>query len=176
MEPGAQEVTARHRPGPRLQRVDGRTYLLPTVIHCTSAFSPLANREFLLPFVSVVDVTEDDMQAMPAALGSSLVVTAITNDQPLIDRLLGSSLVGRLNLGPIQTNQIVWDQPHEGNLFEHLRQKGIPKSRVTAEGTRHKANVRRLDLLSSFLKSLAGEGSFHTSALCLLPSAFLDCP
>jgi hypothetical protein len=31
-----------------------------------------------------------------------------------------SPLVDRLNLGPIPTNQIVWDQPHEGNLFEHL--------------------------------------------------------
>jgi hypothetical protein len=28
--------------------------------------------------------------------------------------------VDRLNVGPIQTNQISWDQPHEGNLFEHL--------------------------------------------------------
>ena len=26
----------------------------------------------------------------------------------------------RLNVGPIATNQISWDQPHEGNLFEHL--------------------------------------------------------
>ena len=38
----------------------------------------------------------------------------------LIDRLVGSELVGRLNLGPVPTNQIAWDQPHEGNLFEHL--------------------------------------------------------
>jgi hypothetical protein len=28
--------------------------------------------------------------------------------------------VNRLNLGPISTMQIAWDQPHEGNLFEHL--------------------------------------------------------
>ena len=28
--------------------------------------------------------------------------------------------VDRLNLGPIPTNQIGWDQPHEGNLFDHL--------------------------------------------------------
>jgi hypothetical protein len=28
--------------------------------------------------------------------------------------------VDRLNLGAIPTNRIVWDQPHEGNLFEHL--------------------------------------------------------
>jgi len=26
----------------------------------------------------------------------------------------------RLNVGAIPTNQISWDQPHEGNLFEHL--------------------------------------------------------
>ena len=31
-----------------------------------------------------------------------------------------SPLVDRLNVGPIPTNQISWDQPHEGNLFEHL--------------------------------------------------------
>jgi hypothetical protein len=60
------------------------------------------------------------MQSMPDALGPTLVVTAVTTDPPLIERLLRSSLVGRLNLGPIQTNQIAWDQPHEGNLFEHI--------------------------------------------------------
>ena len=57
---------------------------------------------------------------MPSALGPTLVVTALTKDQALIDRLLASDLIGRLNLGPIQTNTIVWDQPHEGNLFDHL--------------------------------------------------------
>jgi hypothetical protein len=53
-------------------------------------------------------------------LGPSLVVTAITRDLKLIDRLLASPLVGRLNLGAIPTNHIQWDQPHEGNLFDHL--------------------------------------------------------
>jgi hypothetical protein len=28
--------------------------------------------------------------------------------------------VDRLNVGGIPTTQIGWDQPHEGNLFEHL--------------------------------------------------------
>jgi hypothetical protein len=28
--------------------------------------------------------------------------------------------VGRLNLGGIPTCKISWDQPHEGNLFDHL--------------------------------------------------------
>ena len=31
--------------------------------------------------------------------------------------------IGRLNLGPVATNSIQWDQPHEGNLFEHLYQQ-----------------------------------------------------
>ena len=44
----------------------------------------------------------------------------LTSDRPLLDRLLASPLVDRLNVGPIATNHISWDQPHEGNLFEHL--------------------------------------------------------
>jgi acyl-CoA reductase-like NAD-dependent aldehyde dehydrogenase len=119
-EAGAEEVTAMYRQGPRLVQRDGSTYLLPTVIHCTSSSHPLANREFLFPFVSVVDVTADEMASMPACLGPTLAVTALTKDQMFIDRLLDSDLIGRLNLGAIQTNSIVWDQPHEGNLFDHL--------------------------------------------------------
>ncbi len=99
---------------------DGSTYLLPTIIHCTASAHPLANREFLFPFASVVDITAAEAAALPGCLGSTLVVTALTKDQAVIDRLLGSDLIGRLNLGPIQTNSIAWDQPHEGNLFEHL--------------------------------------------------------
>jgi hypothetical protein len=57
---------------------------------------------------------------IPRALGPSLVVTAITQDRALIGRLLSSPHVGRLNLGGIPTCKISWDQPHEGNLFDHL--------------------------------------------------------
>jgi acyl-CoA reductase-like NAD-dependent aldehyde dehydrogenase len=116
----AEDVSATYRRGPRLVRHAGSTFLLPTIIHCTSASHPLANREFLFPFASVVDVTPDEMAEMPACLGPTLALTALTDDQTLIDRLLNSELIGRLNLGPIQTNTIAWDQPHEGNLFEHL--------------------------------------------------------
>jgi acyl-CoA reductase-like NAD-dependent aldehyde dehydrogenase len=119
-EPGATDLTADLRRGPRLVQAHGSTFLLPTVIHCTSSSHPLANREFLFPFASVVDLSAEEMAALPEALGPTLVVTALTKDQALIERLLGSDLIGRLNLGPIQTNTIVWDQPHEGNLFEHL--------------------------------------------------------
>jgi acyl-CoA reductase-like NAD-dependent aldehyde dehydrogenase len=119
-EPGAEDMTAKYRNGPRLVELDGSTFLLPTVIHCTSSQHPLANREFLFPYASVVDLTPDEVAALPEPLGPTLSATAITGDQHLVNRLLDSELIGRLNLGAIQTNKIAWDQPHEGNLFELL--------------------------------------------------------
>ena len=119
-EPGAEDVTMRLRRAPRLVKAHGATFLLPTVIYCTSSDHPLANREFLFPFVSVVDVTPEQMEAMPEAAGATLSATALTNDQEFITRLVQSDLIGRLNLGPLRTNRVAWDQPHEGNLFDHL--------------------------------------------------------
>lgn len=117
-EPGARDVTASYREdGGRLSEWQGCSYLLPTVVECVDASHPLANREFLFPFASVVHVAPEDI---PEALGASLVVTAITEDEELINRLLQSPLVDRLNLGDVATNRLSWDQPHEGNLFEHL--------------------------------------------------------
>jgi hypothetical protein len=113
----ARDVTASFRQGPRLANFQGCAYLLPTIVLCDSPVHPLANREFLFPFASVVPVSQD---AIPRALGPSLVVTAITHDRGLIARLLASPDVGRLNLGAIPTQRISWDQPHEGNLFDHL--------------------------------------------------------
>jgi hypothetical protein len=88
------------------------------------------------PFASVVPVSQD---AIPRALGPSLVVTAITHDRKLIARLLASPDVGRLNLGAIPTQRISWDQPHEGNLFDHLyarrafqKQGGLQPARALA--------------------------------------------
>ena len=53
-------------------------------------------------------------------MGPSLAVMALTNDPKFRRQLLESRNVGRLNLRPIPTMQIPWDQPHEGNLFDHL--------------------------------------------------------
>jgi acyl-CoA reductase-like NAD-dependent aldehyde dehydrogenase len=114
---GARDVAASYREGPRLATFQGCAYLLPTIVLCDSPAHPLANREFLFPFASVVPVNQDEI---PRALGPSLVVTAITHDRKLIARLLASPDVGRLNLGAIPTQRISWDQPHEGNLFDHL--------------------------------------------------------
>jgi acyl-CoA reductase-like NAD-dependent aldehyde dehydrogenase len=113
VEPGAREVTTRDR----LVEQEGCKYLLPTIVLCESAEHGMANREYMFPFASVVKVTRDQI---PEALGPSLVVTAITSDAGLIHDLVSAPNVDRLNIGALVTNQISWDQPHEGNLFEHL--------------------------------------------------------
>jgi len=112
----ARDASAAVRGKDRVASAHGGTYLLPTVIRC-DANHPLANREFLFPFASVVQVKESDL---PDCLGPSLVVTCISNDPAFRARFVSSPLVDRLNFGPLSTTQIGWDQPHEGNLFEHL--------------------------------------------------------
>jgi hypothetical protein len=116
-EPGAREIAASQRTSERLVTEGGCSYLLPTVVLCEGAEHLLANKEFMFPFVSVVKTTPDQI---PEALGPSLVVTAITSDPKLIRKLVSSPNVDRLNIGAVPTSQISWDQPHEGNLFEHL--------------------------------------------------------
>ena len=59
-------------------------------------------------------------EEIPDAIGPSLVVTAITDDEKLRRAMMASGNIARLNLGPVPTWQLSWDQPHEGNLFEHL--------------------------------------------------------
>ncbi len=115
--PGATEVTAPYRNGPRKVEFEGGVYLRPTIVHCSSFSHPLANREFLCPYAAVVEVPQAEMLRQ---IGPSLVVTAITRDPAFTDQLLESALIERLNLGPISTMKISWDQPHEGNMFEFL--------------------------------------------------------
>jgi acyl-CoA reductase-like NAD-dependent aldehyde dehydrogenase len=121
----AVEVTARHRDGPRKVVREGSTFLLPTLVRCPIEH-PLANREFLFPYASVVEVPQEQMLAV---IGPSLVVTAITEDPRFIEQLIASPLIDRLNLGPLPTTRVQWDQPHEGNLFEFLyRRRAIQRS------------------------------------------------
>lgn len=114
--PGATEVTAKYRNGARKVEENG-VYLRPTIVHCETFEHPLANREFLCPYASVVQVPQSEMLKK---IGPSLVVTAITKDPAFSEQLLDSPLIERLNLGPIPTMKISWDQPHEGNMFEFL--------------------------------------------------------
>ena len=114
--PGAIDVTQKHRGSPRLE-VKGRcSYLLPTIIDCPLDH-PLANKEFLFPYASVVECPVKDI---PNAIGSTLVGTVITQDKELIRTLMSCPDIDRLNIGPIPTCVLSWDQPHEGNLFQHL--------------------------------------------------------
>lgn len=124
--PGAEDVTARYRGGERKVTYGGGVYLRPTIVHCDSFSHPLANREFLCPYASVVEVPEAEVLDK---IGPSLVVTAITKSPEFSERLLSSSLIERLNLGPIPTMKISWDQPHEGNMFEFLyRRRSIERA------------------------------------------------
>ncbi len=116
-QPGAVDVTAKHRGGPRHVIVDGAHYLRPTLVRCQSLQHPLANTEYLFPYASVVELPSSRFLE---EMGPSLVVTAITRDKPLQRSIIESPLVERLNLGPAPTTRVDWDQPHEGNLFEFL--------------------------------------------------------
>ena len=114
---GATDTTAPYRNGSRYVEFEGGTYLRPTIVLCDSFKHPLANREFLCPYASVVEVPQEKILS---EIGPSLVVTAITKDPAFTEQLLDSELIERLNLGPISTMKISWDQPHEGNMFEFL--------------------------------------------------------
>ena len=83
--PGAEDVTARYRGGPRKVDDGSGVYLRPTIVRCDSFEHPLANKEFLCPYASVVEVP----QARDAEqIGPSLVVTAITKDPAFRQELL----------------------------------------------------------------------------------------
>ena len=115
-EPGARDVTAAYRDGERLSNWNNCSYLLPTIVLCEPDH-PLAMKEFLFPFASVVKFEQNEIASL---LGPSLVVTAITEDPKLIQTFVASPHIDRLNIGALPTNQVSWDQPHEGNLFDHL--------------------------------------------------------
>ncbi len=114
---GAEDLTRAFRGSDRLVRRDRIAWLLPTIIWSEDREHPLASKEFLFPYASVVECPTADM---PRAFGPTLVTTAITNDKAFIASLMAASNIDRLNVGPIPTFQLSWDQPHEGNLFEHL--------------------------------------------------------
>ncbi len=111
----ARHATASY--GPRLVQRETCDYLRPTVLECESPESPAVNVEYMFPMVSVVRCPQNEMLA---AIGPTLVGTAITNDASFRNDLIAATHIDRLNLGPIPTPQVDWLQPHEGNLIEFL--------------------------------------------------------
>ena len=115
--PGVTDVTAAYRDSPRLIKQARADYLLPTVVHCSSPDAAIAGKEYMFPFVTVVECPE---ARMLDAIGPTLVCSAITCNPAFRRRLLDAVHIDRLNLGPVPTTQLNWLQPHEGNLIEFL--------------------------------------------------------
>jgi acyl-CoA reductase-like NAD-dependent aldehyde dehydrogenase len=116
-QPGVIDMTAKHREGPRVIKEGRADYLLPTVVHCTSPEAAISKKEYMFPFVSVVECPEAQMLE---AIGPTLVCTGITCKPELRRGLLDATHIDRLNLGPVPTIQLNWLQPHEGNIVEFL--------------------------------------------------------
>jgi acyl-CoA reductase-like NAD-dependent aldehyde dehydrogenase len=114
---GVTDVTAKHRDVPRVIKEGKADYLLPTVVHCTSAEAAIAKKEYMFPFATVVECPQDQMIE---AIGPTLVCSAITNDPAFRSKLVDAVHIDRLNLGPVPTIQLNWLQPHEGNIVEFL--------------------------------------------------------
>ena len=87
---------------------------------CDSFAHPLANKEFLCPYASVVTCPQNEMLHK---IGYTLACSAITKNPAFIAELEAFGEIDRLNIGPVSTMKISWDQPHEGNMFEFLWQR-----------------------------------------------------
>lgn len=112
---GVIDMTAPY--GDRLVENDPVAFLRPVVLHHASHDSETRNKEQMFPMVNVVECPQAQMLK---AIGTTLVGTAITDDEDFKLDLIGSIDIDRLNLGPIPTPQLDWLQPHEGNLIEFL--------------------------------------------------------
>jgi acyl-CoA reductase-like NAD-dependent aldehyde dehydrogenase len=121
--PGAVDVTEQLRGSPRLVKVGRIAYLLPTVIRCETPEHPLANKEFLFPYASVIECPRAEVLSR---IGYTLAASVLTADGGFIADAMACANIERLNIGPLPTNRLTWDQPHEGNLFTHLyRQRAL---------------------------------------------------
>ena len=92
-------------------------YLRPTVVHCGSPDAAMAKKEYMYPFVTVVECPQDKMIR---AIGTTLVATGLTGDPAFSRALLDARNIDRLNLGPVPTTRLNWLQPHEGNIVDFL--------------------------------------------------------
>jgi len=114
-EAGVHDMTAKF--GPRLVKKECCDYLRPTVILCDSPAPAIAKKEYMFPFVTVVQCPQEKMLA---SIGPTLVCTAITEDKKFQRALIDATHIDRLNIGPIPTIQLNWLQPHEGNIVDFL--------------------------------------------------------
>jgi len=114
-ESGVTDMTAEF--GEKLIRRDHCAYLRPMVVHADSADRGVSMKEYMFPFVSVVECPQAEMLRR---IGSTLVGTVLTRDPKFIAAAGRCTEIDRLNVGPIPTNRLNWLQPHEGNLTDFL--------------------------------------------------------
>ncbi len=112
---GVQDMTAKY--GQRLVKRERCAYLRPTVILCDSSEPASARKEYMFPFVTVVECPQDQVIK---AIGPTLVCSAITADKKFQRGLIDATNIDRLNIGPIPTIQLNWLQPHEGSIVDFL--------------------------------------------------------
>jgi acyl-CoA reductase-like NAD-dependent aldehyde dehydrogenase len=103
--------------GPRLVEQGRASYLRPTIVHAPSPESPVAQKEYMFPFASVIECPQAEMLKR---IGPTLVGTIITNDESFRHAATNATNIDRLNLGPVPTTKLNWLQPHEGNLIDFL--------------------------------------------------------
>ncbi|NRA97280.1 MAG: aldehyde dehydrogenase [Planctomycetes bacterium] len=130
-QPGVRDMTSSF--GARLVEKERCAYLRPWVVHCASPEPAIANKEFMFPFVTVVECPQDQMIER---IGGTLVASAITDDPSWSRQLTDATNIDRLNIGPIPTIKLDWLQPHEGNIVDFLyraRSFQMPEDRLQAD-------------------------------------------
>ena len=103
--------------GSRLIEKDLCGYIRPTIVHCESPENAIAKKEYMFPFSTVVKCPEEKMLS---SIDETLVCTAITEKESLINQFMDATHIDRLNIGPIPTTKLNWLQPHEGNIIDFL--------------------------------------------------------
>jgi acyl-CoA reductase-like NAD-dependent aldehyde dehydrogenase len=116
-EPGVEEVSAQYQDGGRLVSRERCDYIRPTVVHCASPEAAMVKKEYMYPFVTVVECPQDQMLK---SIGETLVATGLTEDPTFTRALLDARNIDRLNIGPVPTIKLNWLQPHEGNIVDFL--------------------------------------------------------
>ncbi len=114
-EEGTTHATEQY--GERLVEMERCAYVRPVVLHCQSHELAAAKKEYMFPFVSVVECPQEKMLS---SIGPTLVCSAITDNEAWRRQLTDATHIDRLNIGAIPTIKLDWLQPHEGNIVEFL--------------------------------------------------------
>jgi acyl-CoA reductase-like NAD-dependent aldehyde dehydrogenase len=114
-ESGVTDMTAKY--GERLVKKERCAYIRATVIHCDSPERAMAKKEYMFPFVTVVECPQEKMLS---SIGPTLVCSAVTEDARFQRQLADAIHIDRLNIGPMPTIKLNWLQPHEGSIVDFL--------------------------------------------------------